>query len=267
MRGSLLGGMAAAFVLVGASQAFAQVFEVIHPDVEQGGFELESLNGVTLGNVEAGEERSAHELAFGYAPFSFWKTTVAVEFANPEGEGAKYEGFEWENVLLAPLGGHGSGHDHDHDHGDGGFFSLGALGLFVALEVPNGDGINDAAIEVGPIAEFSFGPVETVANFLFEIPFQEDEDPGISYALQVSVPVAEFDPVELAAGFEAHGGAEGLLGDAAPLDENSHVIGPALYGEIDLGGGVVLEPRIATLFGLTEGSPDAVLSFNVELKF
>ena len=37
--------------------------------------------------------------------------------------------------------------------------------------------------------------------------------------------------------------------------------------EFEAGQGRVIEPRLAILFGLTEGSPDAVASFNLELKF
>ena len=272
MRGLALSCAAAALIVGMISQANATVFEVIHPDVVKGGFEIEVLNGVRLDDVPDGEEFSAHEFAFGYAPFSFWKTTFAFEVANPEGESAKYEGFEWENVLLLPLGDHAhGGHDHDHghghDHGDESFFSLGALGLFVALEIPDEGGIDSGAVEVGPITEVSLGPVEIVANLLVEIPFEDGEDPGLGYGFSAAVPVAEYHPASFAVGVEAFGGAEGLFGDAAPIEENSHVIGPALYSAFDLGSGVVLEPRLAFLFGLTEGSPDAVMSFNVELKF
>ena len=271
MRAMAWGCVVAALLVGAASEAKAQVFEVIHPDVVRNGFEVEVLNGVRLDDVPDGEERSAHEIAIGYAPFSFWKTKFAVEIGNPEGEDAEYEAFEWENVLLLPFGehAHGGGHDHGHghDHGDGNFFNLGALGIFFALEVPNEGGFDSGAIEVGPIAEVSLGPVETVANLFVEVPFTDGEDPGLAYALSASIPVAKFDPVELAAGFEAHGGAEGAFGDATPINDNSHVIGPALFSEIDMGRGRMLEPRLAFLFGLTDGSPDAVLSFNVELKF
>lgn len=55
---------AIALALLAAPAANAQVFEVIHADVEKGGFELEVLNGLTLSDVAVGDERSAHEIAF-----------------------------------------------------------------------------------------------------------------------------------------------------------------------------------------------------------
>jgi hypothetical protein len=150
-------------------KAAAQVFEVIHPDVEKGGFEFGSLNGIVLDNLETGEERSAHEVALGYAPFSFWKTKFAIEIVNPEGEDAEYEGFEWENVLLFPLGQEGANHSHGHDHDNDATFDLGALGLFFALEVPNDGGIDSGAAEFGPLIEFSVAPVTSVLNLFSSI--------------------------------------------------------------------------------------------------
>lgn len=237
----------------------AQVFEVIHPDVVEGGFEFEILNGVTLDDVEEGEERSAHEIALAYAPTDFWKTTFAIEIANPEDESAEFEAFEWENVFLLPFGeGHGAG--QDHDHGDHGFFALEAIGVFAALEVPNSGGIGSGAVEIGPVAEIAIGPLETVTNFFFEIPFEDGEGTGIAYAIQAQYPV--FDP--FAVGFEAFGGVENAFRSES---EDEHFIGPAFFAEFDLGRGRVLEPRFALLFGLTEDAPDVVASLNFELKF
>ncbi len=264
-----LAALAAAFWIVPAATASAQVFEVIHPDVDKGGFEFESLNGVSFGDVDTGDERSAHEIALGFAPTSWWKTTGAVELANPDSEPAEFEAYEWENVFLAPLGdGHAHGHGHDHGHGHGeASVRLTALGLYAALEVPNEDGISKGAVALGPLVELGLGPVNTISNLFVEVPFEDGEDPGLAYAMSATVPAGRIGDAEVAAGLEAHGTAEGAFGDALPLGENSHVLGPAVYGDIDIGRERVLEPRLALLFGLTDGSPDVVPSLNFELKF
>ncbi len=246
-------------VALGSTPGKAQVFEVIHPDVVEGGFEFEILNGVVLDDVDDGEERSGHEIAFAYSPTSWWKTTAAIEIANPEGEGGEFEGFEWENVFLLPFGeGHGAGHNHDHD--EHGFVALEAIGIFAALEVPNEGGIGSGAVEIGPIAEVAFGPVETVGNFLLEIPFEDDEELGLAFALQASVPVSE----NIGVGFEYFGEIENAFEGES---EDSHFIGPAIFTEFDVGRGRILEPRFAVLFGLGNDTPDAVASLNLELKF
>ncbi|MEM9010300.1 MAG: hypothetical protein AAGE18_03680 [Pseudomonadota bacterium] len=257
LRTSILLAAAAFYAAPGA----AQVFEVIHPDVEKGGFEFEVLQGFVLENVEDGEERSAHEIAIAYAPFDFWKPTLAIEIANPENESAEFEAFEWENVFLLPFGGgHGEGHDHGHDHAGEGFFALEAVAIFAALEVPNSGGIGSGAVEVGPIAEIGLGPVETVLNFFFEIPFEDGEGVGIAYAIQANYPVLD----QVGIGFEAFGEVENVFQSET---EDEHFIGPAIFTEFDLGRGRVLEPRLAFLFGLTDDAPDAVASLNFELKF
>ena len=237
----------------------AEVFEVIHPDVEEGGIELEVLNALVLEDVETGEEQSIHEFAIGYGVTSFWKTTFAVEFAAIDGEGFEYEAFEWENVFLFPLGDHAHEHDHDDDQ-DGGGAALEALGFYAALEVPNEGGFDDGAIVLGPVAEARFGPVETLGNVFVEIPFEDGESEALVYALAASVEVAD----NVALGVEAYGEIENAFTSGT---EAEHFIGPAAYFEFDIGGGREIEPRIAVLFGTEGDQPDATLSFNVEFKF
>lgn len=242
----------------------AQVFEVIHPDVERGGFELEVLGGVTLGGVATGDERAAFEVGLSYGVTDFWKTGITIEIADPKGGNLEFEATEWENVLLLYGGhhGHDSADDHDHAHEDGGFV-LEAFAIYAKLEIPDQGGIDEGAIVAGPTAELRFGPVETVANLFVEFPFEGGEDPGLVYALSAFVPVSE----HLSAGAELHGAWEGAFGDDVPFSDNIHVAGPALAGEVSLGRGRVLEPRLALLFGLTDESPDAVASLNLEMKF
>lgn len=249
---------AIALALLAAPAANAQVFEVIHADVEKGGFELEVLNGLTLSDVAVGDERSAHEIAFSYAPFSWWKPTVAVEIANPNDGNAEVEAFEFENVFLLPLGG---GHDHSHDHGSGALHF--AVAGFVGFELPNQAGLNEAALEIGPIFEMEYKGWLAIANLALEIPFADGEDVGLAYALTVSHEVTR----GIRLGVEFFGDIEEAFGNAPAFDQQEHFIGPAAYFAWDLGHGRILEPRVALLAGYTDAAADAVLSFNVELKF
>ena len=259
--------LAAALATGLAAHAQAQVFEVIHPDVKEGGFEFEILNTVVLDHVGVGDERTVHEIALGYSPVDFWKTTIALELVNTRRNGGALEAFEWENVFLF-FGGHGGDdHDHKHDHDHGGGFGIEALGLYAALEVPREGGLQTGGAAIGPIAEIALGPVHTVANLVVEIPFEAGVDPGLAYALSAAVPVAETASAKFAVGLEAFGGVEELFGNGTSLGQNVHVIGPALYAGFDVGEGQSIEPRLAVLFGLTDASPDAALSFNIEFKY
>ena len=193
-----------------ASPATAQVYEVIHTDILPGGFELEILNGVTLSDVDAGDERAAHELAISYAPFPFWKPILAVELAKPKGEAYEVEAVEIASVFLLPFGkgahhhdhGHHYVHDHGHHHGHGDAAEPHyAVGIYTALEIPNKGGLSHGAFSLGPIAEAQFGPVKAIGNLLLEFPFEDGEDPGIAYALAASTSVAR----QIDVGLEAHG--------------------------------------------------------------
>lgn len=245
----------AAAMLVQSASSSAQVFEVIHPDVVEGGWEIEALNGVALDDVEDGEERSVHEFAVGYGFSEFWKSTIAFELANPEGGPATVEAFEWENVLLLTPG---HGHDDDDGHEGGGF----VFGIYGAVEIPVEGGIDNGEIAVGPVVELEAGPVTLIGNLFIEVPMENEEDPGLAYAAQASVPVSD----NFAVGLEAFGTIEEAFGDAVPSEEQEHFIGPAVFFETEVGG-LELEPRAALLFGLTEATADAVLSFNLEVKF
>ena len=253
-----------------ATNAYAQagVFEVVHPDVKKGETEIELLNGFSLDSIEDGEEDFAHEFAIGYGFTDSWKLTAAVELVNIQGEDFEVEGFELESLVLLPWfgnsnGGHSHDHDHDHSHGKknkkrGGLFDF-TLGFFTALEVPEEDGFDEGALEFGPVAEGSFGPLDWVSNIFIEVPFGE-EDPGLALATQVIYPINN----QWGIGVESFSEFEGLFGDG---DEEELFAGPSLYYSARLGNGHVIEPRISALFGLNDESADAVLSLNIEYKF
>jgi len=236
------------------------IFEVIHPEVEEGQFEVELLNTVALGSVEDGEERSVHEIAFGGGLTPWWKPILAFEIANPVGESPVVEAVEVENVFILF-----GGHDHDEDgHGEHGVDERGAytIGFYAAGEFPT-DSDESVGFSFGPIGEFSIGPATVIGNLFLDVP-TSSETPGISYAVAAMYPVSGTFSV----GVEAHGGVEELFGNDTPdLSDQEHYVGPALYAEFETGDGLVIEPRVAALFGLTSASVDAALSVNLEFKF
>jgi len=240
------------------SEAHAQagIFEVIHPDVERGQTEIEILSGIAFGSVEDGEERSVHEIALGYGVTDYWKATVAIEIANPEGGSAEVEAFEFEHLLLLSKGGHG--HDEKDDNAEEDHHGF-TFGLYAALEAPLEGGISEGGLEIGPVFETELGEAEFIGNLLVEIPFADEEDAGLAYATQLVLPVSDGFGI----GVENFGTFEGLFGERG---DDLHFAGPALYWETELSNGHVIEPRIAVLFGLNDETPDTTLSFNIEYK-
>lgn len=259
MKHAILPLLAAGMLFAAGAQA--QVFEVIHPDIEEDGFEFEVLNGLTLSGVAVGDERSAHEIAFSYAPTSWWKPTIALEIANPRGANAEVEAFEFENVFLMPGGSEGAhNHSHSQAHDDGTHI---LAGLFVGMELPNNAGIREAEVSFGPFAEVETGPWLVIGNLFVDVPFEDGVDPGVSYALSAARAVGS----DWRLGLEMFGSFEQLFGNSVAFDQQEHFIGPAAYLSFDAGHGRIIEPRIALLAGVTDAAADAVLSFNVELKF
>lgn len=256
--------ISAGLLLAQTSYVNAGVFEVIHPDVKKGEYELEFLNGANLDSVDDGEERSEHELALGYSFTDNWKLTGAIEIANPAGESLEVEGFELQSVYILPFSngkksakGHDHNHNHEHAHGED-KHSGWTLGILAALEIPEEDGFDEGAFEIGPIVEATFGPFLWVGNLVLEVPFG-DEDPGLGFASQTIYPVTN----SFGIGVESFGAFEELFGDG---DEEELFAGPALYFKAKIGNSV-LEPRVAVLFGLNDETEDAILSFNLEYKF
>lgn len=251
------GALGATAVIATPGQGLAGgVFEVIHPDVRHGGLEFESLNGIALGGVQSGEERSVHELAIGYGITDFWKLGAAIEIANPKGGRAELEAFEVESLLLFPAGNaHAADTMTQNPHPD--FM----LGLYTALEIPREGGIDKGALAVGPVWEIEAGAAKLIGNLFLDIPFERAK-PGLAYATQLSFGLNDL----VAIGVEAHGSVEEAFGNAPPFSQQEHFAGPAIYFEQELSEGHVIEPRLALMFGLTEAAADAVLSFNVEYK-
>lgn len=232
-------------ILTERAHAQASIFYVIPGEVEQGEIEFEFLNGIDLGHTEHGEERSVHEIAVGLGITDYWKLTGAFEVANPEGENAKIEAVEIENLFLLP----------GVNVEENGF----ALGLFAQLDIKTHGGLSEGSLSIGPVYRTDIGLVEFTGNLFVDVPFAEEENTGLYYATQFIYPVTE----QFGIGVENFGIFREAFGDHG---HDRHVMGPALFWDLDLGNGHILEPKLAVLFGLNEAAPDAALSFNLVYK-
>ena len=230
-------------ILTERASAQASIFYVIPGEVEQGEIEFEFLNGIDLGDTEHGEERSVHEIAIGYGITDYWKLTGAFDVVNPAGESAEIEAVEIENLFLLP----------GVNVEENGF----ALGLFAQLDIKTDGGLSEGALAIGPVYRTDIGLVAFTGNLFVEMPFAEEEDTGLYYATQFIYPVTE----QFGIGVENFGiFREGEHG------HDRHVMGPALFWDLDLGNGHILEPKLGVLFGLNDEAPDAALSFNLVYK-
>lgn len=258
-----------------AGAAGAQTFEFNEPESEAGEIELQINNGFALDefreeDAEEGATRSAHEIELQIGVTDYWSTAFAFEIENNLGGGARTHGFEWENIFVL-YSGEGDD-DDDRPYGapqdDG--LRLKGFGLIASYEIPEEGGVNQSAIEVGPLVSIGAGPLNLISHALFEFPVgddavieddeEEERNIGFSYALSAMVDLRE----GLSVGGELHGEIENVFEKET---EESYYFGPAMTLEFTLVDDVRWRPHFAMLFGDGEAETDAVFVFNSEFEF
>ena len=101
------------------------------------------------------------------------------------------------------------------------------------------------------------------ANLNFEQQFgsKADESTELEYIWRSRFVVTE----KFAIGFEAYG-AMGELKDFPPMENQEHIIGPAIYNEFKIGN-IEIESHLVWMFGLTEDSADNTFRWQIEFPF
>jgi len=109
-----------------------------------------------------------------------------------------------------------------------------------------------------------FGPVQANLNVLVERHYRasEPEVTELGYQWQLRY---RFRP---AFDFGAQGfGEVGAWNDWAPVREQEHVAGPAIFGKLGLGGRQVLKYDAAVLFKLSNAAPATTVRAQLEYEF
>jgi hypothetical protein len=217
--------------------------KVYMPTVVQGELELE-LNG-GYQRWKNHDDNKEHQLVVdvGYGFTSWWKSELAVGYTRVPGEAAKLDEIEWENIFALTEPGR----------------YWADLGLFAELARDHANGRN--VLEVGPMFQQEFGPIQSNLNFLLEreLGSAAETGAGLSYAWQVKWRGnRSFEP-----GVQGFGSL-GRTNDFGHATE--HKIGPAVFGQVALGGRNKLKYNGAVLFGLNNNTPDTTVRFTVEYE-
>ena len=219
---------------------------VATPGVEYGEREIELRFGTASPTSDEGR-RSAGSLAFGYGVTPWWFTEIYAKFNRIAGEATRFDAFEWENKfqLTEP----------------GQYFV--DLGLLVEIERPR-DRTEGYELRIGPLLQRDFGPVQANFNALIERHYhaREPEVTELGYQWQLKYrwrPEFEFG----VQGF----GEVGKWNDWEPAHEQSHVLGPAVFGKLHLGGHDVLKYNAALLFKASSAAPERTLRAQLEYEF
>ena len=220
---------------------------VYTPAVEYGEREIDFKMGTWKPRDEPRE--SAASLGFGYGATPWWFTEVYVKYEKESGRRTRYDAFEWENrfQLTEP-------NQYAVD-----------LGLVTEIEVPR-EREEGYELKVGALLQGDAGPIRWNANLLFERVVRardgERHPTEIGYQLQAKYALGE----RLEVGAQAFG-EMGEWNHWEPAREQSHRVGPAVFGKVKLGGREAIKYNAAWLIAASHGAPRDGLRVQVEYEF
>jgi hypothetical protein len=204
-------------------------------------FKMGSWKHPTDGNL------SAASIGFGYGVTQRWFTEIYRKYEHPGGEGTRFDAWEWENKFQLTERG-----QYPVD-----------VGFIVELERPQD--LNEGYESVfGPLFQTEFGKVQLNANVLFSRRFRAstEQHTELGYQWQAKY--------RLMPEFEVGAQAFGEVGNVCHWDssnQQSHRIGPAVFGKVALGGRQAVRYNAAWLVGATDNSPHHTFRAQVEYEF
>lgn len=250
LLGFALGAALCCAAVLSARTAHAQALDIDHPEITRGEREVRSINVVNdpFSSVPAGASRSSHELGAYYSPADWLKLGVHADIENVSGENwlVDHVAIESQFELLTA--------------GEAGGLALG-WSTFVQFST---DAASTNSLIFGPIVKYSWKDATVTANAYFEDTFGRNDTPGLAllYGWQARRQLRE----GLAIGIEGFGEIENL-GDAPPVSEQDHRIGPGVFLSSKIAENHTLLLDVGVLFGLTESSPGTSLKVNFGATF
>lgn len=217
---------------------------VFTPTVEKGEKEID----FKFGTIDSDPRESLASLGLGYGANDWWWTEAYVKYAREGSADIKYDAFEWENKFQLTETG-----KYPVD-----------VGLITEIEIPRDRDEEGIELKVGPLFQTEFGKLQLNGNLLFEKHF----DAAVSSPTQAGYQWQakyRWQP-SLEYGLQGFGD----LGDWDHWDttsEQSHKMGPAIFGKFSAGDHQTIKYNAAWLFGLTGATPDNTFRLQAELEF
>ena len=220
------------------------------PSVEYGEHEIDFKYGSARFKDE-NERESAGSLAYGFGVKPWWFTEMYAKFHKEGGERTKYDALEWENVFQLT--------EHNEYPVD--------AGLFLELEIPRERHAEGYELRLGPLFQADTGPLRWNANLFIERHVNaHDEDvprfTELGYQLQARYDFSR----DLGVGAQAFGDL-GKWNDWLPRSEQSHRVGPAIFGRVKLEGRHQIKYNAAYLFKASDAAADNTFRMQVEYEF
>ena len=234
--------------IVSAQDAFAGAADYVYtPAVEYGEREIDFKFGAT--SPVAGDRMQGISIGYGYGAKEYWFTEVYVKQEREAGGIANLA--EWENKFQLT---------------DTGEYPV-DVGLITELEAPLSAN-TPWEFKLGPLFQTEFGKLQLNGNLLFERAFGVADESGVPYSTNFGYqwqakyrwkPVLEFG----VQGF----GDMGKWNDWDKQADQSHRIGPAVFGKFALGDRQAIRYNAAWLFGTGNAAPDNTFRMQVEYEF
>ena len=242
MRKIFLARAVALSLVACSSLAMAGPADTVYsPVVEQGETEFELRGGYR--DFADGPSEHAFVFDVGYGVTQNWRTELVLEYSSEEGNPGKLEAWEWENVFVLTE--------------QGKYWA--DLGLFAEYE--HGFSAGPDEIKIGPMFQKDIGGTVANLNLLFEreVGSGASDATELAYTWQVrwlGKPALEW-------GVQGIGG----LGELDHLGrDDSHSIGPALFGVHQMADGNKVAYNAAVLAGLNQAAPDVTVRVQLEYE-
>jgi hypothetical protein len=237
---------AAACLPLLAQLAFAGPNEyVFTPAVTYGEREIDFKIGTAKKPDE--DRGSAASIGLGYGVTQSWMTELYVKYNREGGDRTRFDAFEWENKFQLTEPGE----------------YLIDTGFIIEIERPK-DRAEGYEVTFGPLFQKEFGNVQLNANVIFQRNYRaaEDNPMRLNYQWQAKYrwhPLLEFG----AQGF----GELGQWNHWAPSGEQSHRLGPAIFGKYAMGGRQAIKYNAAVLFDASGEKRGKTFRAQVEYEF
>jgi len=224
-----------------ANPAWAK--KVYSPNVEGGEVELEYKLDVTVDGDSRKNGTNHHQFSLSYGITDRWLSEITGILTDAPGRKFRYSAFKWENIYQ--------------------IFEPGEqwldAGLYLEYKAPASSQNTAQSLEFKLLLEKDTGAWLHTLNLVLAKEFGASvRDTTFGYAWRSKWQVARaFNP-----GFEAFA-TIGPLRRFRPVDQQSHLVGPVIYGKLTNS----LNYEAGYLFGLTRGSVDGNIKFNLELEF
>lgn len=228
------------------AQAYAGPADYVYtPGVTYGEREIDFKAGTR--KKEQDDRVSAASIGFGYGATQNWFTELYVKYKRESGNSTAFDAFEWENKFQLTQPG-----EYPVD-----------IGFIAEIERPQ-DRSEGYEVKFGPLFQTDFGKTQLNGNILFERNYRSDTSNSMRLLYQGQVKY-RYKP-EFEFGVQAFGEL-GHWNQIAARSDQSHLIGPAIFGKVEVGNRQAIKYNAAILTDVGDAQHSTTLRTQIEYEF